>query len=146
MNLAGLIDGGYTGSGAGADPFIQSNIGVNSPTGKRAKSGYNIIYTAADSANLPVGNQIRLGGFAVDRMADDALLTPAEAFAIDRKTDDGSPDKGKTRGRYYYYSGSWLTDKCITGGATVATPVYPNRTYITTRTGMECILYFDIQS
>ncbi len=146
LNLAGLIDGGYTGLGGGSSPYIQSDIGINSPAGKRSQSGYNITSRASsDSADLPMGNQISIGRFSSERKADAALLTASEAYAIDKKTDDGSPDKGKTRGR----AGTFQTDKCITGGAASPlpspNPVYPNRTYITTRASMECILFFDIQ-
>lgn len=136
LNLAGMIEGGYTGIGGGA--LNQTDIGINSPATKRAKGGYSVVYTATDSADLPSGNMIRVGTFNSDRMADGVIFTPAEALAIDKKTDDGLPDTGKTLGRYGY-SSSWQTSTCLSG-------TYPNRSYAVTRSAIECILYFDIKS
>lgn len=94
LALAGLIEGGYTGTaGDGAD---QADIGINVPSSHRAKVGYNIM-----TGNLSGGDdrhEIRIGSFDAGEKNQNAALTPQEARSIDAKLDDGNPADGTVFG------------------------------------------------
>jgi hypothetical protein len=151
LNLGGFIEGGFTGIAGGADNL--SIPGVNVPGTKRAKGGYvlitrlvtdtgatDIAAPVAINTDIPTGTLIRLAAYDDEGTysLDDPIVTPSEAYAIDKKMDDGAPDVGKVKGRYGHVSTGWETSKCITG-------VYLSRTYISTNTDAECIMYFDIK-
>lgn len=90
--LSEFLEGGYTGV---ATSTIQADIGINIPASKRTKVGYSIY-----SANTGDGvrNEINLGAFFASNLNTNSALTPAEALAIDMKTDDGIPAAGSIHG------------------------------------------------
>jgi prepilin-type N-terminal cleavage/methylation domain-containing protein len=150
LNLAGFIEGSYTGLAGSTDNL--SIPGVNVPGTKRSKGGYVImtrrsgdtgatdVAAATIPADLPIGTLIRLAAFDDEGAyaLDDPIVTPAEAYAIDKKMDDGAPDAGKVQGRYGHLAAGWQTTTCLSGTS-------PNRTYATTRTATECVMFFDIK-
>lgn len=84
--LAGLLQGGYDGTGMEALP------GVNVPESKIPGIGYDFHYG-------PVGtneerNYIGVGAYNKGGALKKAVLTPSEAYNIDAKIDDGYPMKG----------------------------------------------------
>jgi len=98
--LAGFIEGGYTGTATGT----QGDIGINIPASKRTPAGYTLAwdpfaealsnkYFAATHKNYFI-----LGGFAASDWAWTSILTPTEAYTIDKKMDDGKPYDGKVYG------------------------------------------------
>jgi prepilin-type N-terminal cleavage/methylation domain-containing protein len=140
LTLAGFLEGSYTGAPVSSTNYTAPAINV--PATKRENGGYLLITRLSGdtgvATDLVLGTQFMLAGFDAENTysLDDPILTPSEAASIDTKMDDGLPDTGKVQGRYGHVSGSYETTKCITGTA-------PNRTYIKTNTGVECVLSFD---
>ncbi len=80
MQLAGLIQGQYTG--------------LNPATGPLSQSVYYAIY----DSYYAITNTRDMFSFGLNGGAwwSGAILTPSEAFSIDKKSDDGDPIRGKT--------------------------------------------------
>lgn len=133
LKLSGFLEGGYTGSGTGTTHVP----GVNCPATKRDKGGYHV-RTHTDDTDTVSGTQISAGAYLASNWTAGALFTAAEVASMDEKTDDGKPDAGKTKGRYYNNGSAWQTSTCLTG-------TYPNRTYNKTRTEPECLVYFKLE-
>lgn len=134
LELGGFVDGGYTGLGGGDGD--QADPGVNAPATKRPGGAYHI-RTHTNDTHTMAGTNIAAGGFLANEWSAEKLFTPAEAYSIDEKMDDGIADSGKVKGRYYY-NGSWQTTTCLSGA-------YPNRDYAKTREDVECIMFFDVE-
>ncbi len=98
LQLAGLIDGNYTGLSGTAGKF-HAIPGTNTPVGKLSNSGWNVItnltttYTT-DGFTTEYGNTLHFGGALSPGGAVDKILTPEEAWGIDTKMDDGRPAYG----------------------------------------------------
>lgn len=95
MANADIISGPYTGSpnGFGVDNAL---AGKNAP-GSRAGGVYRIVPISPHAAtigwfSLPSGHYFELGA---NGNGTKMPLTPAEAFMIDRKFDDGKPSRGR---------------------------------------------------
>lgn len=111
--LAGLIDGGFTGEGGtGGD---QADIAINIPSSPRSKTGYIVIYDEDYGRDR---NEIRIGGFSTGTALLGAALSPKEALAFDKKTDDGDPQAGQTRADDAIGDDgvTTLTNECVTAG------------------------------
>ncbi|MDB2415303.1 prepilin-type N-terminal cleavage/methylation domain-containing protein [Rickettsiales bacterium] len=143
MDLAGFLEGGYTGVSSKAGN-VEAFPGVNVPSTKRLSGGFFLASNDPAGADVATNHYypfsampvIYLGSFFATSWPSDKFLTSLEAFSIDEKMDDGMVDKGSVYGMYYYNS-SWQTSKCITG-------TYPNRTYTKTSAEKECVMYFTI--
>lgn len=139
LNLAGFIDGGYNGIGSGTG--LQADIGVNVPRLARDDGGINLITIDSGDPENPIdkiaGTWFIAGGFLSNNLAINKFLEPAEAFLIDEQLDDGNPDSGKVRGRYYYDGVTFQNTTCLSG-------IYPNRSYNKTTTKPQCVLYFSL--
>lgn len=92
LSLAGMIKGTYTGE---ISPAGHIKAGLNVPESKITMGGF-VINQLGDQmlGGAPVGTSI-----AFIRAADTAIttvpvLTPKEAFLLDRKFDDGAPGTG----------------------------------------------------
>ncbi|MDA0782209.1 MAG: prepilin-type N-terminal cleavage/methylation domain-containing protein [Rickettsiales bacterium] len=140
LNLSGIIDGEFTGTGTGTThiPF------ENTPGTSRTGGGYGIKSLNQDNANMDNvhqvnGTNISVGGFDSASWPRGKLLSPPEAYYIDNKTDDGDPDDGKTQSRDYHNGSSWqngcLNDDVDDG----------NRQYVKTTEDNVCIMFFDIR-
>jgi len=129
LNLAGMVDGGYTGVGTASANNL-AVPGVNVPSGQRSKLGY---YLISNPSSLS-GAYIIAGAYdaATGTGPFESIFTPAEAFSIDDKIDDGYPEKGKVRG----FDGTTVSTSCINGTS-------PNKAYTVSSDEFECIIYFD---
>ena len=101
LSLAGMIEGNYTGT-AGPAGSADSVIGTNSPKSHLSHAGWSMnagggVY-AGDSAtySLDYGNGVfDFGAQVTGTPTLGSVLTPAEAWGIDSKMDDGLPGSGK---------------------------------------------------
>lgn len=123
LMLAGLVEGAYNGtytlvSGRG--------VGVpntNIPEGPFRNSGWSVIALATDPAtNFEFGyvggstarlNRLVLGQASASEWANGVAVLAADAYAVDKKIDDGKPGTGNV-----------LAGGCATGTMTAA--VYPS--------------------
>lgn len=98
---AGLIEGSYSGiadSGSTSD----ATPGFNAPAGKLSNSGFSQQYqytvpTALMGTEIPWKHIIYYGGDRSTGNTFGPILTPAEAWSIDTKLDDGKPGYGNTQ-------------------------------------------------
>jgi len=128
LKAAGLLDGGYTGvTGTGAMP------GVNVPASQMKGAGYSFVsqdpvVDAATRTNSPYyfdgdyGSAIRTGAFIIfgaanstanGGLTDGEFLNPGDAYALDKKMDDGLPALGQVMTYLSYPSGT--TNSCVSG-------------------------------
>ncbi|MFM9890040.1 MAG: prepilin-type N-terminal cleavage/methylation domain-containing protein [Rickettsiales bacterium] len=100
---AGLIQGSYNGVSTGLDAGAASDKN-NSPVGKMSNSMWfvwnwgntNQGYGAA--FNVQYDNWLQFGAAGVNIWPAEAILTPEETYAIDKKIDDGKPGTGNVLG------------------------------------------------
>lgn len=101
---AGLIDGNYTGTKSSTNSY-SSTPGVNCPKGKMGNSGWAArAYTISApfsgdthhyDGNALAGNMYRFASHSPNETPNSPILTPAEAWNVDTKMDDGIPGTGK---------------------------------------------------
>jgi prepilin-type N-terminal cleavage/methylation domain-containing protein len=94
---AGLIEGTYTGR-AGSSNSTQHLIGVNVPAGALSSSGWSAYYRTGGDPNhfnRDYGNTLYIGAATATAGPYNPIFTPAEAWNIDKKLDDGKPARGK---------------------------------------------------
>jgi hypothetical protein len=144
LSYAGLIGGKYTGQYATSG---QNDIGLNVPPSKFASNTGWFLSKYQDAADLTYTN-LALGGFKANNNNSLKILSPAEAYNIDLKTDDGLPLTGLTRGAWF--DRTYLpTNSTKWGGAAHAfgtscaygTTSLAN-TYNLMLTGPQCIILF----
>lgn len=124
LGLANLIED-YTGVLVATIPEIR----INTPPSKFSDGGYYFyprVYLD--------GKVMGLGGKRTKNIYEGVLLTPGEAFSLDKKMDDGIPASGKI-----YSSGGFPL-----GGSTgsTSTDCLNGAAYKTTITTAECIVEF----
>jgi prepilin-type N-terminal cleavage/methylation domain-containing protein len=136
LALSGLIKGTYNGISGSASGY-DSVIGTNVPMGKISGTGYTWYYVGNVSAHPSMfdgyyGNFIEFG---TDwGTTHGPALTPAEAYQLDLKIDDGTPATGTVRPMHSGYNAN-----CVTGGAASgATSAYN----VTSHNGIACYLIF----
>jgi prepilin-type N-terminal cleavage/methylation domain-containing protein len=136
LALGGLIKGRYDGiSGAGGQ--YHGVAGQNAPAGSLPSTLYSwrwlgTVTGGANVYNGYYGNFLHFAVASATSFPTAAALTPAEAYAIDLKTDNGIPGTGTVR---TYYSDT----NCNTGTATTAdTSTYNTATF----SGIACFLMF----
>lgn len=107
LALAGYIEGSYDGI-AGSDNPTHAELGRNVPAARITGTGWATRYWDATTTPLnpsdyfiDYGNFMVFGLSAVNGGPDQAVLTPTEAWDIDKKIDDGAPAKGLVIGKYY---------------------------------------------
>lgn len=137
LSLSGIIDKSYAGVSTSA--YVEVNKTV--PAVRGTKGAFSIFrasdlssYTTLDGNNALVAAGLISTYFPLNK-----LFSAEEAYAIDKKTDDGLPDKGKTKGSFFYDGTTLQSAQCLTGGA------FPDRTYDIDGfyTNPECILIFE---
>lgn len=100
LSRAGVFEGNYSGL-AGAGGINEHIGGVNAPSARPADTIWGIWHTGStfpgtgDDFAIDFGNTIVVGGFAPTSHPNLGAFTPAEAFLIDQKLDDGEPARGK---------------------------------------------------
>jgi len=107
LSNAGLIEGVYSGI-AGTLNTNHALLGENQPESKLSGAGWALSYwdnsagTSGITYSFNYGNQL---GFAAVNSSTGApnqpVLTPPEAWSIDKKVDDGRPAYGKVIARNY---------------------------------------------
>lgn len=105
LALGGLIPGEYSGLAGGSKPY-HALIGENVPASKYSNGGWSILnsdWTGGHTQSYAInyGNHFRFGAQNGDRPTDEPLLTPADAWNLDTKIDDGLPAKGNVIARYW---------------------------------------------
>ena len=106
LGLAELISGYFTGL-AGADDGEDSVIGTNVPESKLTGAGWSVSYKAPDFAGdasayeMDYGNYLVIGKKTAGGLTDSAAMSPADAFDIDTKVDDGKPGSGSVIARFW---------------------------------------------
>jgi len=126
LSLSQFIGGSYSGTATG----VQADIGINVPAANRAAVGYYIVYANTGDG---IRNEIGLGKFWATHTNSNAALTQAEAFAIDKKMDDGTPQTGLIHG----LDGSDVTaGTCLSGSGS-------SSTYNTSSKTFSCIQTFN---
>ncbi len=137
LALAKMVPGVYSGAGTAAV------IGTNVPQSEYIKnSGLSLSYLAAPfsyadalSRNFPA-NYIILGkNHAGNNYLSTATLAPEDAYYIDNKIDDSTPDFGGVLGG----TGDGASGTCTSGSA-------PNIIYNFTNTGVSCTVMFTAAS
>jgi prepilin-type N-terminal cleavage/methylation domain-containing protein len=137
---AGMVEGTYTGiSGPGGG--LNTIAGTNIPQSKIAMAGWSartMDQTAAAGAtyySLNYRNHFLLGKGNATWENYDPVMTPAEAWGIDKKVDDGKPAYGKVIARFY-------NDAC--SAADNGSHTYDNfeASYKLTDATIQCALYF----
>ena len=102
---AGVLDGRYTGVTASGSAY-NADPGTNAPKGRLANSGWS----AANATNyvgdteayeLDFGNYLLFGAATATSVTTGVMLTPAEAWSLDLKIDDGKPASGTVIARYW---------------------------------------------
>ncbi len=113
LSLAGMIKGSYTGVAQAATPS-QSDIGINIPESNFNHGGWIIWYDGNYSPPLTSGNYFELGAARAGYVPDNPLMTPTEAYNIDKKIDDGYPRNGLIFGTQKFNT------NCYAGGDTLS--------------------------
>jgi len=142
---AELISGTYTGVSGPGNANTDANPGENVPLSKVGGSGYHVGYYAIQSGSSYYfdgvfgGNIIVYGNDGgVGSIVQNPVLTPKEAWSVDKKIDDGRSGLGSIvtwKGTYSYNS----------GGVTCATVDDPNTSeYNLTEDAIACPLWFDL--
>lgn len=106
MALAGVIPGKFTGvSGPGSNEHVF--IGENVPPSKVSGAGWSLAYIspaevyAPQFFNIEYKHSYQYGGPIPDYETQAPIITPAEAWSIDSKIDDGKPAQGFIIARYW---------------------------------------------
>lgn len=103
---AGMIEGEYTGI-AGGGGTNNAVIGENTPASRFTDGGWTASRITIDFAGGPnffaaaFGNQLRFGAENPFGGTQTRLLTPEQAWNIDKKADDGRPGYGRVIAMYW---------------------------------------------
>jgi len=134
LALAGLIEGSYSGLAGPVDVW-DTVPGTDSPASRMANAGWGVAYIAnygGDAATYAYdyGNFFAFGGTVSGNMPYAAVLSPADAFNIDTKLDDGEPAHGKVISRRWSTCATSTSNTDYTGAYNLA------------NTSLQCTLYF----
>jgi len=86
LTLAELLDGNYSGTLSGGAAIA----GVNMPPSEYDNSGWQ--FESADVYQAGTANYLMLGK-QLNQYLDSGAIAPKDAFSIDKKFDDGAPDR-----------------------------------------------------
>lgn len=140
---AEIIPGSYTGIATTGDEDY-ATIGVNAPAGPITGSGWSLEWYATQdmtSTNLfegKYGTVIYFGAEDTNSPTYSPIMTPAEAFMIDSKSDDGRPGMGKIKINESIEG----NDNCHDQTATAASALANTAAYALSTTSVECSLLF----
>lgn len=137
LALAGLIEGAYSGVTGDPGGYFAGGSTTNIPRSKLT----NAVWSVGSENNAGGGSNglfyaydmhlnFLLGGFVQSSWPSTPIMTPAEAWNIDTKMDDGRPGYGKVLGR----AGANCTN--------AANNLAYNSDYILTENGRTCHLNF----
>lgn len=105
LSYSGLI-GGYFSGIAGSGAASHHVLGTNAPNSKRSNAGWTVQNLAnhaggVDYYALDYGNHLRIGAPTTAGGPTNPAFTPAEAYSIDQKLDDGKPATGLVVATYW---------------------------------------------
>jgi len=139
---AGLIEGNYSGiasSGSQHDTLI----GDNTPASKINNVGWSTYYHGNTTGvnegvlfALDYGNNLTVGTDNSGGINEGKAFTPAEAWSIDLKLDDGKPGTGRMAIRFW----DDCSDAASNGYSTVSDRT--SASYALTDTSKQCAIYF----
>ncbi len=107
LSLAGMISGNYSGHMV----TTVITLGENAPSSKFDGGGYILRHKDDSTVYGIKGNYIQFAAESSDNKLNNGLLSAPDAAAIDRKTDDGLANSGKTLGQNGVNSSN-----CVTSG------------------------------
>lgn len=141
LALAGLIKGTYSPN-SGPGGTYDSVVGTNGPAAKIPSGGYAWSNYATKSGVSTAydgyyGNILFFGAKYTANQTVGVILTPAEAYSIDQKMDDGIPGTGSIRTLY----GATYAPNCSTSGSVNTSPA-ASAYNITAYSGIACQLIF----
>ena len=101
LSLEGLVPGRFSGASGSGGPFI-AMLGVNVLPSRISNGGYTPYYLGTFDGT-PAGNEflndygttLAFGSVLPGSVTVGPVITPSDAFNIDRKIDDGQPAFGK---------------------------------------------------
>jgi len=131
LSDSGLIPGSYTG--IGYNTTYTGIAGTNVPKGPMAGSAYHLNYEGNFLATYR--NLITLANTTSNNVPRSSALVPADAYAIDKKADDGLPNSGSV-GAHWSSADGYGGDFCRDGSPGV---------YELTEKRVACRLGFEIQ-
>lgn len=141
---AGLVEGSYTGESSPAGGVIASP-GVNVPASKISGAGYSVeapcsgSATKCDNTSIDYGNIIEFGAGNASSYTYSNTISPADAYSIDSKIDDGFPTRGTVRQWVGYNSSfSGTGGNCSSGASFTDVAAMYTLTY----SGIACSLEF----
>lgn len=133
LTLAGFIEGGYTGIGlSDGGTNDQAEPTTNVPSTSRMNGGYTLLY---GNLNGTSRNEFRVSTFRQGEALGNSLLTPSEAYSIDKKLDDGNPTNGRVKGKEGADYTSTTNEQCQSSAGT---------SYLITTTDRTCQLSFPV--
>ncbi len=138
MNNAGLLEGSYTGiSGSGGNNH--SELGVNVPASKLSNAGWTIDYDGSAGGlelyDLDYENVFKFGAARSTNSTVLAVMTPEEAWGVDKKIDDGLPARGKVIARFW-------NDACAAADDGSSANDDYNASYRLSDSSIQCALMF----
>ena len=145
LSRADLITGSYTGIRANTTSNLSHLCPGNCPPGPLKGSGWSFVYSASLAAsgsstnrwpNRTLGNMLLFGGPIANDLQFEGLLTPQEAWDLDKKYDDASPVTGNI---FAVFNGGTNNANCTTASGSSSTLT---ATYSTTTDTVSCALYF----
>jgi prepilin-type N-terminal cleavage/methylation domain-containing protein len=141
LALAGMIEGQYSGvSGAGNVNGNDGDPGINIPGSKLGNAAWatNDLYDYEGSTTvyeMNYGGSLQIGGVDPDKDPYLPILTPTEAWGVDKKIDDGLPAKGKVVARYY-------NNACSVADDGTSSRSNLEASYKLSDDTLQCMLYF----
>lgn len=135
LAIAELIPGKYTGLDGPAATGYHSDIGVNVPASKYPNGGYTAYYWDASNTAFfsAPHNAFGFGGQTSNNASTQGLLTASDAYALDKKFDDGLPATGGING---------LVKGTVYGNENCTTATDRTALYATTDSTALCALIF----
>ncbi len=101
LSYAEMVSGSFTGV-SGTDGATSALPGTNVPESRYGSGVWGVDdRPGSDNYNFAPTNILELGANVPGGDADGPLLTPADAYQIDKKIDDGLPAKGRVLAKYW---------------------------------------------
>lgn len=140
LALAGFIEGTYTGI-AGSGSSVHGIVDENIPRSKYPNGAWAVMYQNPSYAGsgeefaLDFSNHFVFGVEGAWWLPNNPILSPDDAWKIDKKIDDGLPAKGRMIARYY------TTCAALADGSTPTRTSF-NAVYNVDNTDIGCALMF----
>jgi prepilin-type N-terminal cleavage/methylation domain-containing protein len=138
LALAGLIEGSYSGI-AGPGSSSDSTLGENIPASRLSSAGWFVQDNTENNTDVYstviYGNSMVYGRSGAGSWPSGSIMTPAEAWGIDKKVDDGRPAYGRLVAR------GW-NNTCAAADDGSSTANDPEASYRLSDDSIQCALIF----